>query len=574
MPTKLDSEQKNIYDLLRGDEADFLIPDYQRPYAWEEEECTTLWDDIYSFAFPDDTYEKFDKNNDKYFLGTMVIFRNDTNNKLEVIDGQQRLTTLVLLLRAFFEAFGDSMQDEISQKTKSNIAECLWKTDEFGRPVVSHELKIASEVATDEDKDDFTRIMRNGKISHEKKSRYARNYHFFQDKIQKFKDDCPSFFPYLPMRILKNCILLPLATGTQNTALRIFSTLNDRGKPLSDSDIFKAQLYKEFFAAGKKDWFISQWRELESICEKIFKMRRGAGNSIDEIFIRYMYYRRAQEHIRRSGVEDVRYFYNKYGMLRLDEAEKTFTNLILLAHFWQDITFQNHERFSDRVLKRLFVLKHAPNNIWTYLVSVYFMHNKNSENNLDEEKFFIFLRKITAFILAETILLPGRASIQVPILNEMVNMIDGKEVTFDAYRFDTDELRTTLYKFEFIPNKKITRPMMMWYAFHNDRQELLSPFETFTAEHIYPRSRKGTLRNAQNFESLGNKSILEDTINIRASDYRFADKRKYYLESRIFELRELAQTKQDFTEQDIKDRNKQIIEDFLHFVIDNDLANN
>ena len=51
--SKLNIDQKTIKDLFSDKKSDFLIPDYQRPYAWEEKECQTLWDDIFAFAFPD-----------------------------------------------------------------------------------------------------------------------------------------------------------------------------------------------------------------------------------------------------------------------------------------------------------------------------------------------------------------------------------------------------------------------------------------------------------------------------------------------------------------------------------------
>lgn len=70
--------------------------------------------------------------NDEYFLGPIVTFMND-NKKLEVIDGQQRLTTILLLLRAFYSKFGN-MLDEQSKSTRENIGKCIWKTDEFGKP--------------------------------------------------------------------------------------------------------------------------------------------------------------------------------------------------------------------------------------------------------------------------------------------------------------------------------------------------------------------------------------------------------------------------------------------------------
>ena len=117
--SKLNIDQKSIYNLLSDKKSDFIIPDYQRPYAWTEEECKVLWEDIKMFSIPDDDAFKFDTD-EEYFLGPIVIFKNE-DGKLEVIDGQQRLTTIVLILRAFYKSFG-SMKDENSTKIREMIA--------------------------------------------------------------------------------------------------------------------------------------------------------------------------------------------------------------------------------------------------------------------------------------------------------------------------------------------------------------------------------------------------------------------------------------------------------------------
>ena len=222
--SKLNVDQKTIILLLSDKKSDFLIPDYQRPYAWKETQCQTLWDDLVSFAFPDNNSDKFDIN-DEYFLGSIVTFENEDKKK-EVIDGQQRLTTLMLLLRAFYDKFGN-MQDENSLKIKNRISQCLWKTNEFGDADLDV-LKITSEVAMDDDKNEFLNILKTGKIEKNYKSNYAKNYCFFQEKINIFLNEYPSYFVYLPARILNNCIFLPIEAESQDTALRIFSTLNDR----------------------------------------------------------------------------------------------------------------------------------------------------------------------------------------------------------------------------------------------------------------------------------------------------------------------------------------------------------
>lgn len=577
--SKLNIDQKTVKDLFENKKSDFLIPDYQRPYAWGESECLTLWEDIFSFAFPDNDKDSFNSDSDEYFLGPIVTFKND-QGKIEIIDGQQRLTTLMLFLRAFYARYGN-MQDSESKATRENIEKCIWRTDEFGKPNMSA-LKISSEVATDNDKSEFLAILKNGVASKEMKSNYAVNYRFFQAKIEGFLGAFPGYFSYLPIRILNNCILLPIEAESQDTALIIFSTLNDRGKPLSDADIFKAQLYKYFSAKGEKDDFIKKWRALEELCEKIF--HPISGTPMDELFTRYMYFERAKMGIKSSTTEALRKFYEKdnYKLLKNDEL---FENLIVLANFWNDIADQNVERFSDKVLRRLFVLSYAPNGMWTYFVSVFFMQHKDSDGFLDDEKFYMFLNKITAFIWTYALTNPGVNALRTPVYAEMVNVVENKNVEFSDYRFEEKTVRSLFDTFSFYNGRPITKSVLAWWALNNENQPLLSLETTFEIEHIFAKNRQdneNTLRNSKNLEALGNKALLEKRINIRASDYRFEDKIKYYqgyTNSRnqlkegthIDELLKLSTAKSDFTEQDIELRNKDIVDSFIAFLKENNL---
>ena len=577
--SKLNVDQKTIKDLFQDKRADFLIPDYQRPYAWGENECQTLWDDIFTFAIPDDGSTEFDSNSE-YFLGPIVTFKN-AEDKMEVIDGQQRLTTLMLLLRAFYSKFGH-MQDKQSIATKQNIEKCIWKTDEFGEPDMNA-LKIDSEVATDKDKEEFLDILRTGDASRGQKSKYAENYRFFQESIQKFLDRFPTYFAYLPTRTMNNCILLPIEAESHDTALRIFSTLNDRGKPLSDADIFKAQFYKFYSNLGKKDEFIKNWKVLEELCEKIF--HPITGTPMDELFTRYMYYVRAKKGIKSSTTEALRKFYEKdsYSILK---QEDTFNNLIDLANFWNDVSNQDNDRFSARILRRLFVLNYAPNGMWTYFVSVYFMQNKDSEGMLDEEQFYNFLNKITGFIWTYAVTTPGVNALRTPVYAEMINLVNDKPVTLADFKFDTDKVRNMFSNFSFNNSRPITKSMISWWAYQDENQELL-PLETvLEIEHIYARSRQDkeqSLKDIHNLEALGNKALLEKRINIRAADYRFEDKKKYYTGftnsrnqvkegTKIKELINLANSSSDFTEVDIEKRTKDIMDRFIGFLSENELT--
>lgn len=577
---ELSVSKKSIKDLLNSSKADFLIPDYQRPYAWDaEKECQTLWEDVFSFAFPDNDYSSFDVKTAEYYLGPIVTFTNDKEQS-EIIDGQQRLTTIMLLLRAFYSRF-DKMKDVQSQKLKEIIGRCIWKTDEFEQPDLN-QLKIDSEVATDNDKEEFLTILRIGATTDKMKSRYAINFRFFQSKIDEFVSDYPAYFPYLPSRILNNCFLLPIEADQQDTALRIFSTLNNRGKALSDADIFKAEFYKFYSKQGLKDQFIDRWRKLDALCESNFHPQ--AATPMDELFTRYMYYERSLQGNKRSTTEALRTFYSKnnYALLKTDT---TLSNMELLADFWNDVYNQEQNRFSARVLRQLFILNYAPNGMWTYAVSVYFLQKKDTSYMLDDEQFFVFLNRLTAFVWAYAVTNPGVNALRTPVYTEMVNLVNGKDVTFEDFLFPEQQTINQLNNYNFYNGRPITRSMLAWWTMQQPCQKTPDIDTTFEIEHIYARNRnemEHSLSNVENVELLGNKALLEKRINIRASDFRFTDKIKYYngfttnkgekKEATInSELLGFAASKTDFTEDDINARTATILNAFVEYMRSNKL---
>ena len=371
---ELQVSRKTIREFLENKKSNFLIPGYQRQYSWTEAECGTLWDDLLAFAFPEDDYSKFD-NNDEYFLGPIETFLNE-NKQMEVIDGQQRLISLMLLLRAFYNKY-QNMQDSETQAMQDIIGRCIWKTDEFGNLLTS--LKIDSESINDDDKEDFFSILTTGliddssktstskavidkkeidlfadetqvsKSKEQEESNYVKNYRFFQMKIEEFIKKYPNYFSYLPARILNNVIIFPIETPSEESATDIFFTVNNRGLQLSDSDIFKFKFYKyyskqadKFANEAERKNFMKQhfdgiWKDLEKVCNKIFK--KVSGNPLDELFIRYMYYERAKREIKDTTTISLRKFYEnpnkkakvipensskeKYGILN----EQTFRKL-------------------------------------------------------------------------------------------------------------------------------------------------------------------------------------------------------------------------------------------------------
>lgn len=305
---------------------------------------------------------------------------------------------------------------------------------------------------------------------------------------------------------------------------------------------------------------------------------------MDELFTRYMYYERACQSNKSSTTEALRKFYekNNYALLKKDE---TLNNLEELAGFWNDVSNQDKERFSNEVLRRLYVLNYAPNGMWNYFTSVYFMKNKDADGNLDNEKFCEFLTKITAFIWAYAVTNPGVNAPRRPVYAEMINIVENKNIEFAEDKFEAATVKSMFNNYYFSNNRPITKSMLTWWAF-NDKNQPLLPLElNLEIEHIFARKRQEnekSLSNTKQLESLGNKALLEKKINIRASDFRFEDKKKYYNGfsndkgqfkdgTKILELQQMAENMTDFTEADINSRHDKIIDSFIDFLKQNNL---
>lgn len=172
-----------------------------------------------------------------------------------------------------------------------------------------------------------------------------------------------------------------------------------------------------------------------------------------------------------------------------------------------------------------------------------------------------------------------------PVYAEMVNIVEDKPVTFAEDKFDVAVVRSMFNNFNFFNGRPITKSMLAWWAFQDENQQLLD-FETvLEVEHIYARNRQDKekgLKSDRSLNLLGNKALLEKRINISASDYRFEDKKKFYegfisrqgkekKGTMIWELTEMAKQKEDFTEDDIIQRNEQILDAFFAFLHENAL---
>jgi hypothetical protein len=532
----------------------FIIPEYQRPYKWNIEKCETLWLDILDF------YESDDTKKQEYYLGTIVSYKSEDNeNEVDIIDGQQRITSFFLLLRAFYTRLEQMTADPRVTGLMGQIAPCIWDVDSISQLVEDKsKIHIESKVATDDDNFTFHNILETGHQNPLKMDRYSENYRFFLNKCQEYASINPIKWQELCVTILQRCIILPIECDTPDTALRIFSTLNDRGMPLADSDIFKSEIYKSKPTVEEKSDFNEQWKELTEICKR-------AGISIDDIFRYYSHYIRALNGDRSKEVA-LRKFYQS-GKIKHEKlhAPELMPNIMDLTNFWLYINKTEKDEsieidFNIAAWRQLQILSTYPNEFWKYIVSVYFLVNKSNATFNDD--FPIFLEQVQAYLLVRFLENPSVNAIKDVIYQNCIHIANKQEHTFSREVIEADiSARIPGYSYS-----RITRSLLLIHAYQNSSQTALIP-NGLHIEHIFPKKWQNTNYNGWDrkeanlyLENFGNKILFEERLNIQAGNGYFNRKKMHYSKSKIAEVIELASySNPDWLKQDIIDREQKMI---------------
>jgi uncharacterized protein with ParB-like and HNH nuclease domain len=559
---ELNVSRKNISKLFSEmQDKKYIIPDYQRPYKWDEEKCEILWNDITTFFLDK-------KDNEEYFLGTIVTCKGEDHaNTIEIIDGQQRITSLFLLLRAFYKKLEIMQEDENIIGLKSQIAPCLWNVDPISRKVKDKsKIHIESKVATENDNNVFHEILKTGNVDEQIDDLYTTNYSFFYKKCEEYARDNPIYWQPLCVTILEKCIVLPIECENVDTALTIFSTLNDRGMPLSDADIFKAQIYRTKNTDEGKKEFTDNWKELTETVE-------DSKLSLDDLFRYYSHIIRAKNNDKSKEI-GLRKFYASNNHSKLKEPE-LITDLIDLAEFWFSLNtgeskINDIEKISVESRKYLHCLQCYPNEYWKYITSVFFYKNKDNENFIDI--FPPFLKKLTAFLYAKFVEKPTVNAIKNDIYQGYIDVYHDNQIKFAVSIKDDQFKKLVVHS----GSLKIAKGMILLHAYQNPKQQSLIP-NNFEVEHIFPRVWQTANYNGwskleadEYLEKYGNKVAIEKKVNIHAGNGYFGRKKIKYQASKISEVIDLSNySKNDWVKDDIIERENNFSSAIFNFINDN-----
>lgn len=563
-------ERQSILEYLSKNT--FLIPMYQRPYTWGEDECIQLWEDIVGFY-------KEGAEDDEYFLGTSVLYKE--LGKQNLIDGQQRTTTLILLTRALYEKAFRSKNENAKGLLKL-LESCLWQINDISGNVDYSKPKLLSEVAIDSDCEilkeilsdkylgieNFNELEEKAGINKKNKngvSQYAYNYLFFINKSDEIAKELPLEWEKICITILKKCVILPIECDNQENALRIFNTLNNRGIPLSDSDVFKGVIFSKRKNGHEKRKFAESWKEME-------KDLRDSQISMDFIFLNYMHIVRARQGDRGNVIGLRKFFIEKNREILQDS--KTFEEVQELTKYWCDY-YDSH--LSNKASQFYEVLYKMPNDYWMYLDSAYyFYYGKSKESEFFEngnlEK---FLARVVSNFLVKLIEKPTIATIKPIVFNAYTSLYEKGVLDF---RTDTKQIleNKDFFKQQFFKAKSLIPSLLLLNLYLKyPQQETDIKAEI---EHIFPKttnwrsSYTGWDKDEADpyIESIGNKMWLEKRLNIKASNNYFDDKKEKYKKSKFLEAQEMANSsKNDWLKADIEARNEEIFNRLYDFFMKN-----
>ena len=198
---------------------------------------------------------------------------------------ESRIRYLENMIKTAIIIDDESKSDEVDNFIRE-IEPALWRKNEMTGKVDRTQILLKSEVVSDSGNELLRNILETGATANDVTDNYSKNYNkFIELYAEKSQKDPLQMFQFI-LSLLKYTILLPIDADDQETALTIFNTLNNRGLPLSDADIFKSHIYKTLNDVEKKT-FIEKWKKLETDSAKV-------SESIQSLFYYHMFYIRAK----------------------------------------------------------------------------------------------------------------------------------------------------------------------------------------------------------------------------------------------------------------------------------------
>lgn len=525
---KVSQEPLKITDILK--DKTFTVPLYQREYSWNLEQVADLFYDI------------SDSDDDGHFLGSLLLYQSDNSKKMEIVDGQQRMTTLFLLLYSILKALNGSDKNKAIERINSLLF--VIDPNDLSNDISSSEPRLET---GKRDKYLFKAIIRNDDFSAHKDGRrrshknLTNSLEFFDQRIVEIiKDQGLNGLTKFTEKVIKSEFIV-MTAEKQSDKLLLFKTINARGLELTQGDLIKNELCHNI-EPFELDEAIDNWDEIRSRIEKnngnldVFLFHYL--NSIDECqnLRQQLDKKRGLEKWEKKNYPPApeKYVFELYGALISKVGPSKFIEDLLLAsnYYTAFINPSNDKVYLNR-LKAMGVNKCFP----LLLASVRKLNNENFDK---------VCKAIDSLTFRHSILRKDPKELERFYYQVSESLVDDLDVenAINTIKEHLNFKEEEKFKSEFVLSsmKGSVSKMVLDRITRKHSESVDWTNKDVHIEHIMPQKPAGEwkiLFDSDEFEykdylnRLGNLTILQDKKNIKARNKDFNNKKEYYKESRL-----------------------------------------
>lgn len=463
----MDATKGNIYSILNGNKQ-FLIPVYQRYYSWDIEQCKRLWNDI----------EDMQKHN-KYghFVGSIVNIAEQAMptgvQKYMIIDGQQRITTLTLMLIAL---------RDYAIKHPENMSINYRRIDNM---LLKNEYEDGDEryklLLTENDRDILISLVERKPIPDNTISRLLVNYEYFAGQIEKNK--------LLPSEIYESIGKLQIVNitldRTIDDAQAIFESLNSTGKELSESDLIRNYILMGLKNDEQMYVYEHMWRPMELLFEY-----EKQGSVMDRFFRDYL----TMKLTRIPKIDNIYEEFKSYHLnCEFSSIQDLCTDLLKYSKYYTDMVFV---RSSNMEICSLYsdIKDLKMEVVFPFLLKV---HNDFKEGIISEDDFIEILKMCISYVFRRSICDIPTNSLNktfATLRNEIkpddyINSIKAFFILRDDYKqFPDDDKFVSAFELRDIYNMRSRNYILSHLENYNNKASII--IENYTIEHIMPQNTK------------------------------------------------------------------------------------
>ena len=565
----MDISKEHLIKLLNTGTNQYIIPFFQRPYVWKKEDCETLFEDIM------ETYEEGKTNSNKeHFIGTIITKINPSSTqmaaKFNLVDGQQRMTTFCLVLKALANSV-DKTAEGANYLIK-NINSSLYFEDAYGKihyRIIHNRLdKEWFDLVMKSDSDTDSQIISNA-------NKIVETYLFFRNKFKTFSNE---ELLAINLTVLHKFPAINMVLDQHDDEQEIFDTINSLGVKLTTSELLKNHIFNDKETQEHYKEFWEDVFETDEETVKFWNIKKTAGRvyreNIDVLLYCYLL-------IEKEKDVSLEHLFKDYKEWLKDKDFNQKKDFLETLKVYAEIYFSlpsgtalSNLQFSDREKRFFHIIEHL--NITTIYPLILFIY-KNITDIVEREKCLVLLEsylvrravcKLTTknynnlFIsLIKQLKEDGSASLVDKLAEVLLSYTD------ETSKFPSDEEFKTGFANSVLTNQYAKEILFIITLYDvntvlNDVTALSSG--AFSVEHIMPKkwqaNWKATLTPEQiqqrnhKLLTLGNLTIITGNLNSKLRNSAWSVKRDILRDYSSFPLTTRYTGINDWDENEISNR--------------------